>query len=84
MEKFRLNVCETKESCTFNSNSIGLKDSLEAMLEATLKALGQDGEAASAACFQDGSEEPIAIVYRMANGKIVYYTPDETLAGGGC
>lgn len=51
-------------------------------MEATLKALGQDKKAISAACFQDGSEEPIAIVYRMANGKIVYYTPDETPTRG--
>ena len=82
MEKFRLNVCETKESCTFNSNLVGLKESLETMLEATLKALGQDDKGVSVACFKESSEEPIAIVYRMTNGKVVYYTPDEALTGG--
>lgn len=82
MEKFKLNIYETKENCTFNSNLVELKESLETMLEATLKALGQDEKAISAACFKEGSEEPIAIVYRMADGRVVYYTPDEALAGG--
>lgn len=29
MEKFRLDIYETKEVCTFNSNLVGLKESLE-------------------------------------------------------
>ncbi len=65
-----------KESCTFNSSMIVLKDNLEAVFEATSGALGAEGKPAAAACCKEGEEEPIAIAYRTASGKILYYSPE--------
>lgn len=70
-ENYRLYVYETKTEINIVSNIINLKDRIVAILNVTA-----ENKAATAACFSEKGEKPMAIIHKTASGEFTYYLPE--------
>lgn len=71
-ERSRLYVYETKMEFTFDSSVFNVKEHIGAIL----MSLNTEGKTLAAACFGGKDKEPMVMVYKTANGKILHYLPE--------
>lgn len=63
---------------SFSSDALAVKEHIADILGK----INAEGKGLTAACFNEENKTPLIIARKTENGKITYYTPDESLSGG--